>query len=70
MESNKSTDKSTDNNSQIMKITQLYLKQLNNNEKKALEIATFHLESSFCLEKSNEFIKFKEKYEEKKNEKT
>ena len=59
----------SENNTQIIKITQLYLKQLSENEKKALEIATFHLESSFCMEKSNGFLQFKEKYEEKYEEK-
>ena len=36
------------NNTSIMKISQLYLKQLSENEKKALTIAKSHLESSFC----------------------
>ena len=44
------------------KIVEKYLKQLDNNEKKAYEIAKSHLESSFCLEKSNEFLKFKEQH--------
>jgi hypothetical protein len=44
------------------KIEKKYLDQLNSNEKKAYTIAKSHLESSFCLEKSNEFLKFKEQY--------
>ena len=38
-----------------------YIKQLNENEKKALEIANDHLESSFSLEKSIGFIQFTKK---------
>lgn len=52
------------NTTYIMKISQLYLKQLSENEKKALTIAKNHLESSFCMEKSNDFLEFKIKYEE------
>ena len=44
------------------KIIKAYLKQLDDNQKKALEIAKSHLESSFCIEKSNGFLKFKEEY--------
>ena len=47
------------NNEKIMKI---YLKKLSDNEKKAMEIAKSHLESSFNIEKSNGFLKFKEDY--------
>ena len=47
------------NNDKIMKA---YLKNLNDNEKKAIEIAKSHLESSFNIEKSNGFLKFKENY--------
>lgn len=47
------------NNEKIMKA---YLKNLNDNEKKAMEIAKSHLESSFNIEKSNGFLKFKEDY--------
>jgi transcriptional regulator CtsR len=49
------------------KIIDDYLQQLNSNEKKALDIAKSHLESSFCLEKSNEFLKFKEEYLQSKS---
>jgi hypothetical protein len=38
-----------------------YIKQLSENEKKALEIANDHLESSFSLEKSIGFIEFTKK---------
>lgn len=38
-----------------------YIKQLSENEKKALEIANDHLESSFSLEKSIGFIQFTKK---------
>ena len=47
------------NNEKIMKA---YLKNLSDNEKKAIEIAKSHLESSFNIEKSNGFLKFKEEY--------
>ena len=43
-------------------LIKIYLKGLNENQKKTLEIAKSHLESSFCLEKSNGFLKFKEEY--------
>ena len=43
-------------------LIKIYLKGLNDNQKKTLEIAKSHLESSFCLEKSNGFLKFKEEY--------
>jgi hypothetical protein len=33
-----------------------YIESLNDNEKKALIIAKQHLETSFCIEKSNGFI--------------
>ncbi len=33
-----------------------YIESLNDNEKKALIIARQHLETSFCIEKSNGFI--------------
>jgi hypothetical protein len=35
-----------------------YINQLSENEKKALEIAKDHLQSSFSLEKSIGYIKF------------
>ena len=38
-----------------------YISTLSEHEKKALEIAKHHLESSFSLEKSIGFIKFSEK---------
>jgi len=38
-----------------------YIKQLSENEKKALEIANDHLQSSFSLEKSIGFIQFTKK---------
>ena len=41
------------------KIIKLYMDQLSENEKKGLEIAKNHLESSFSLEKSIGFLKFK-----------
>ena len=44
------------------KIIKAYLKNLSDNEKKAMEIAKSHLESSFNIEKSNGFLKFKEEY--------
>ena len=37
-----------------------YIQSLNDKERKALEIAKNHLESSFDIEKSVGFIKFKE----------
>ena len=39
-----------------------YLNQLSDNEKKTMEIAKSHLESSFNIEKSNGYLKFKENY--------
>lgn len=48
-------------------IIQEYLKTLNENEKKALEFAKKHLESSFDVEKSNGFIEFMSKKEGSKN---
>ncbi len=47
------------NNEKIMKA---YLNQLSDNEKKTMEIAKSHLESSFNIEKSNGYLKFKENY--------
>ena len=47
------------NNEKIMKA---YLKNLSDNEKKTMEIAKSHLESSFNIEKSNGYLKFKENY--------
>lgn len=44
------------------KIIKAYLKNLSDNEKKAMEIAKSHLESSFNVEKSNGYLKFKEDY--------
>tara|TARA_B100001093_G_C26495873_1_gene871084 strand:+ start:223 stop:384 length:162 start_codon:yes stop_codon:yes gene_type:complete len=44
------------------RLIELYLQDLSTNEKKAIEIAKSHLESSFCLEKSNGFLKFKQDY--------
>ena len=41
-------------------IVDKYIQSLNDNERKALEIAKNHLESSFDIEKSVGFIKFKE----------
>ena len=43
-------------------IIEEYLNKLGDNEKKAMEIAKSHLESSFNIEKSNGFLKFKEDY--------
>ena len=43
------------------KIIELYINQLSESEKKGLEIAKDHLESSFSLEKSIGFLKFKKK---------
>ena len=40
-------------------IIKIYIDQLSENEKKGLEIAKDHLESSFSLEKSIGFLKFK-----------
>ena len=37
-----------------------YIKQLNEMERKAIEIAKDHLKSSFDITKSNGFLKFKE----------
>ena len=47
-----------------------YIDGLSENEKKAMEIAKAHLESSFSLEKSIGYIKFSEKKENKENKKT
>ena len=44
------------------KIMKSYLNQLSDNEKKTMEIAKSHLESSFNIEKSNGYLKFKEEY--------
>ncbi len=44
------------------KIMKAYLNQLSDNEKKTMEIAKSHLESSFNIEKSNGYLKFKENY--------
>jgi hypothetical protein len=63
MEKNQST--TTNKSSSLSHLSKLYLDQLSENEKKALEIAKSHLESSFCLEKSNEFLQFKIKQEDK-----
>ncbi len=41
-------------------IVDKYIQSLNDKERKALEIAKNHLESSFDIEKSVGFIKFKE----------
>ena len=41
-------------------IVKMYIKSLEPNEIKALEIAIDHLESSFDIEKSIGFIKFKQ----------
>ena len=41
------------------KMVEEYIKSLTPKEKKALEIAKDHLESSFSLEKSIGFLKFK-----------
>ena len=41
-------------------IVDKYVQSLNDKERKALEIAKNHLESSFDIEKSVGFIKFKE----------
>jgi len=49
------------------KMIELYLNQLNENERKGLEIARDHLQSSFSLEKSIGFVKFKKKYLESLN---
>lgn len=38
-----------------------YMKQLGELEKKSLELAKDHLKSSFDIEKSNGFLKFKDK---------
>ncbi len=43
-------------------IIEEYLNKLGDNEKKAMEIAKSHLESSFNIEKSNGYLKFKEEY--------
>ena len=48
--------KSMENN----QIVDEYIQSLNDKERKALEIAKNHLESSFDIEKSVGFIKFKE----------
>tara|TARA_Y100000992_G_scaffold134685_1_gene88948 strand:- start:1831 stop:1992 length:162 start_codon:yes stop_codon:yes gene_type:complete len=48
--------KSMENN----QIVDKYIQSLNDKERKALEIAKNHLESSFDIEKSVGFIKFKE----------
>ena len=45
------------------KMVEEYIKSLTPQEKKALEIAKDHLESSFSLEKSIGFLKFKAKQE-------
>tara|TARA_Y100000992_G_C21124335_1_gene423452 strand:+ start:488 stop:676 length:189 start_codon:yes stop_codon:yes gene_type:complete len=43
------------------KMIDMYIEQLNINEKKALDIAKDHLETSFDISKSIGFLKFKEK---------
>jgi hypothetical protein len=42
--------------SQIDTLVIEYIESLNDNEKKTLTIAKQHLETSFCIEKSNGFI--------------
>ena len=52
-----------DNSIEAMENNQIvdkYVQSLNDKERKALEIAKNHLESSFDIEKSVGFIKFKE----------
>ena len=43
------------------KMIDMYIEQLNVNEKKALEIAKENLETSFDISKSIGFLKFKDK---------
>lgn len=39
-----------------------YIESLNEDERKAMMIAKSHLETSFCIEKSNGFINWKKKH--------
>jgi hypothetical protein len=48
----------------IQKLTELYVKSLSEKEYKAYSIAKSHLGSSFSLEKSVGFLKWKKKQEE------
>ena len=48
-------------NMEMENLVELYVKQLNEREKKAYEIAKNHLKSSFTLRRSNGWKEFKEK---------
>ncbi len=52
-------------NSQLQSLIQQYIQQLNPQEKIAYEIAKNNLKSSFDIEKSIGFLKFKEKIKQK-----
>jgi hypothetical protein len=67
---NSNTNNDTNNNTNNM--IEKYFKSLSEKEKKAYEIAKSHLGMSFQIEKSNGFIKFRERMNsiKEKSEKT
>lgn len=57
-----------DYNTEIQELSEIdilvleYIETLTEDEKKAMNIAKQHLETSFCIEKSNGFINWKKKH--------
>ena len=51
------------------KLVELYLKQMNEREKKAYEIAKNHLKTSFSLMRSNGWKEFREREREEEERK-